>query len=155
MMLKYFIESRKPHRPYLNTAQSLASKAGVSLIMAQEVQYGLYNPLPPSFHGTIDPLSYDQYRAETRRLFGEAFDAPAFTTFVSLADYFDASIQEVAKCLCIQRSLMQMWDRKIQTGTRPRIDEITEAFVTSFGPEYAFKHVLGQALPTPSRQPST
>lgn len=145
-MLKYFIESRKPHRPYTNTAQSLASKANVSLIMAQEVQYGLYNPLPPSFHSYINPTHYNAYRTETRTLFGQAFDAPPFTTFTSLADYFDASIQELAKCLCIQRSLMQSWDRQIQSGKRPIINEITEAFVQSFGPKYTFRYVLGQPL---------
>lgn len=147
-MLKYFIESRKPHRPYTNTAESLRSKTNprVSLIMAQEVQYGLYNPLPPSFSGLIDEDAYDAYRRDTRSLFGQAFDAPPFTTFVALADYFDASIQELAKCLCIQRSLMQAWDRQIQSGKRPIINEITEAFVQSFGPRYTFKYVLGQEL---------
>lgn len=147
-MLKYFLESRKPHRPYKFTAESLRSKANVSLIMAQEVQWGLYSPLPPAFSQFISPDDYYRYRSDTRRLFGEAFDAPPFTTFVGLADYFDASIQEVAKCLCIQRSLMQMWDRRIQSGSRPRIDEITEAFITTFGPEYAFQYVLGQPLPS-------
>lgn len=148
-MLKYFIESRKPHRPYTNTAQSLASKAQVSLIMAQEVQYALYNPLPPSFTPYIDSAHYNKYRLTTRQLFGEAFDAPPFHTFTDLADYFDASIQELAKCLCIQRSLMQAWDRKIQSNSRPNIQEITEAFIQSFGPEYAFQYILGQDLAAP------
>ena len=137
-MLKYFLESRKAHRVWNRPASQLAQRAECSLIMAQEVQWGLYDPMPPKFESILDITRYNGYRKETRRQFGEAFDFPVFTTFTALSDYFSCSFQEVAKAFCLQRSLMQLHDKaRIQNQSFYRT-EILSAFVQSIGPDYAF-----------------
>lgn len=145
-MLEDFLSERERVKPFRGSISKLERLTGKSKGFCNEVSWGIYNPLPPGFStaettdsgspGLINPTKYYAYRKATRRLFGESFDFPEFTLFQDLTEYFDCNLQQLAKALCLQRSMMEAFDSARLSGQAFFRKEIVEALSETAGPGY-------------------
>lgn len=137
MNIKDFLETRENRRPYRGPVANLQRLVGTSYAPAYEVAWCMYTPLPFKFLQYIDEDHYNSYVLETRLAFGELFDYPPFSSFSDLTLYYDTSLQELGKCLCLQRGLMQAYDKSLSKKFPIARKEVILAMTTAFGPEYA------------------
>lgn len=139
MDIDSFLVSRKPHRPYTRPTATLANKVGLTSSVVYEVSWGLYETVPQVLRPYVDQEYYQAYRTETRQLFGEYFTLPKFLGFQNLANTLDTTFQGLAKCLCVQRALLQRWDK-----TQTQCTEIDNAW-NDIDPEY-YTHFKQQEI---------